>query len=361
MSEIRLPYFEVLSVTPQAPPPIPYGVKMIGAELEWPETQGEKVRVAVVDTGIAEHPDLKLAGFFDATNPGAKQSRDINGHGTHCAGIVGACGKIKGVAPLVDLYTVRIFDDQSRTTEDIIARGLEWCLANSIDVVSMSFGGPRPMPKVHEAIKKLYARGTVLVAAAGNFGRDFPEMWPAAYPEVISVAAVDVNKEHAQWSSWHKTVELSAAGVEVYSTYLGGQYALLSGTSMACPHISGAVALMIAKRRIRGLPVTPVLIRDSMAIYADDLGPRGRDEKYGYGLFSFGRVEGAAPAPDRPPIDLEFKVGQKSYWRNGQLNTALTAPRILEDDRAYLGMRDVGDALGCKTDWIPPDTIRIKG
>lgn len=358
----ELPYYRIIAMRPlaQAPPPIPYGVKMIGAELEWPETRGKGVKVAVVDTGIAPHPDLKIAGFFDATAEGAAP-RDLDGHGTHCAGILAANGKIKGVAPEVSLYGVRIFDDKGRASEDSIIRSLKWCLDHKMDVVSMSFGTPQqPSASMKNVIQQLYAQGTILVAAAGNYGQDYPRMFPAAYPEVISVAAVDVEKRHAQWSSRHETVELSAAGVEVWSTYLGGGYALLNGTSMACPHIAGAAALMKGKARIRGKKDGAKFIRYAMGIYADDLGEKGRDKQYGFGLFSFGRIIDGQPAPDRPAIDLVFKIGQRTYWKNGQEQQAYARPLIIFRN-PMLGLRDVGEAFGAEVEWIPPRTVNIRG
>lgn len=357
--EVRLPYFEVIDVMTTAPPEIPYGVKMIGAELEWAETrQGEGIKVAVLDTGRPMHPDIIVAGSVDFTGTGAE---DKHGHSTHCCGIIAANGKIKGVAPKVKLYTVKVLDNQGRGDYNRIISGIRWCIANGMDVISMSLGGPPPTDNnLRQAIQDAYNAGIVVVAAAGNFGRDIPAIAPAIYPEVISVAAVDVHKIHADWSSWHETVELASAGVEIYSTYLGGTYAKLSGTSMACPHITGAVALMISKRRFRKLNTMPEFIRDSMAVYADDLGEKGRDIKYGYGLFTFGRIDDTTPTPDRPPIDLKFEVGKKHYWRNGLLNSALTAPRIMEDDRTYLGIRDVGMAFGCDVLWEAP-FIYIRG
>ena len=271
-------------------------------------------------------------------------------------GIIAANGKIKGVAPECELYGVRVFDDNKNATEESIIRGLKWCLDNHIDVVSMSFGSPQqPSSVLHNIIKQLYSAGIMLVSSAGNFGLDFPRMYPASYPEVLSVAAVDIEKRHMQWSSWHETVELAAAGVEVWSTYLNGGYALLSGTSMACPHISGAVAIMIAKRRIRKLSTFPETIRDSMAVYAEDLGDPGRDIKYGYGLFSFGRIEGGQAAPDRPAIDLVFEIGKNKYWKNGVEKQAYIAPVLdTKQNRTLVGLRDVGEAFGCKVDWVAP-------
>jgi subtilisin len=360
---IRLPYFEVLDVMAQAPPPIPYGVKMIGAELEWPETKGKGVKVAVLDTGRPNHPDIKVAGAVDFTGSGPE---DRHGHSTHCCGIIAANGAIKGVAPECELYTVKVLDDKGSGNYGWIVEGIHWCINNGMHVISMSLGGPKPADGVlHNAIQHAYASGITIITAAGNSGEygkpdQSTVMYPAVYPECLAVTAVDIEKQRPEFSSRGVEAELAAAGVAVYSTYLDGKYAKLSGTSMACPHIAGAVALMIAKRRIRGLSLEPAWIRDSMAIYADDLGLPGHDWDYGYGLFSFGRIDAVGSIPDRPAIDLRFEIGSKFYWKDGKMNTGRTAPVIISD-RAFLGLRDVGEALGCQVDWIPPKTVVIKG
>ena len=150
--------------------------------------------------------------------------------------------------------------------------------------------------------------------------------------------------------------------MEIWSTFLDRGYALLNGTSMACPHISGAAALMIAKARIRGKSVDPVKLRFAMGIYADDLGDPGRDIKYGFGLFSFGRVLGGQPAPDKPKIDLLFRIGSNTFYKNGVETSAYIAPEIKEG-RTLVGLRDVGEAFGADVHWqppgLPPGSIRI--
>lgn len=330
--KIELPHFKVVSTLSVAPQEIPYGVRLIGAELEWSETQGDGIKVAVLDTGIATHPDLKIYGNYDATGHGLNVT---NGHGTHCAGIVAANGKIKGVAPKAHLYNVKIIDSNGKIFESYITKALQWCLDNNIEVISMSFGGPTPMPNAYKVIQQLWAKGVILVAAAGNFGLDFPKMYPACYDEVISVGAVDIDRVHADWSSWHETVELTSAGVEVYSTWLNNQYASLNGTSMACPHISGAVAIIISKLRKRGLPVNHEMIRNCMALYADDLGEPGRDIKYGYGVFSFGRIMKSENILPEPIIGIK------------QMDVA----PFIKDSRTFVPLRFMSEELGGKVDW----------
>jgi subtilisin len=355
-NQYRIPDFNILNVQPQAPPPIPYGVKMIGAELEWPETRGEGIKVAVIDTGAGQHPDLKYAGAVDVTGEG--QPYDvIHGHGIHTAGTIGARGKILGVAPGCELYSVKVFPAQGGASSMALTAALKWCRENKMDVVSMSLGGPYPLPSSFEQeMRACYAQGIVMVASAGNNMRDWEDvLFPARYPEVLAVAAVDINKTIAQFSSWGQ-VDISAAGVKVYSTWLNGQYAELDGTSMACPHIAGAVAIIQGKAlRREGRKLSPEVIRYLLRQYGEDLGEPGPDVRYGCGVFSFGRLVGS----DRPPIDLIFEKGKNFYIKNGQQVTANVAP-IIVSDRFMIGLRDVADAFECVTDWRDPCAI-IKG
>ena len=360
INEIRqfsLPRFDVLTISNTPPASIPYGVHMIGAPLEWPETEGEGVRVLVIDTGAPQHPDIKVAGQVDFTGEGPE---DVRGHATHVCGIIAANGKIKGVAPKVTLYTAKVFPRTGGANRNAIVAALDWARANNMDVVNMSFGGPTSDALVETACQRCIDAGILLVAACGNFGNDFPHMYPAEYPSVLSVSAVDVDKLHGDFSSRGEGVELTAAGVQVYSTWLSSTYALLDGTSMAAPHITGAAAILVAKRRHRGLSCRPEFLRDVMATYTEDLGERGRDRKYGYGLFSFGRVEGGQPVPDRPANRLELKIGQAQYWHNGQLKAG-DAPPVIINGRTMVPVRLVSEGLGAKVHWIPPDAVVVEG
>ena len=356
--------FKVLA-TAADPPRLSYATKMLGAELEWPETRGKGIKVAVLDTGVdTNHPDLQhLAGAVDMTGQGPE---DRNGHGTWCCGAIGANGKMVGVAPECELYSVKVMrDDGTGNVKDIIA-GLEWCLINGIDVISMSLGGPKPSDsRYHHVMQELYKRGTLIVAAAGNNGALFPDKdtvgYPAEWPEVCAVIAVDITKGLAGFSSRGAQAEIGAAGVEVWGLWPGGGYTKLSGTSMATPVIAGASVLLQARSlRRHGQKKPPEQLRWFMQFDAEDLGVPGRDREFGFGVFSFARFADGDLGPERPPIDLQFEVKNKKYWRNGVEMLGVTAP-FIESGRAYLGLRDVGEALNCQVDWIPPKTVLIKG
>ncbi|MCG8402721.1 MAG: S8 family serine peptidase [Firmicutes bacterium] len=356
--------FKILTTTAK-PPRLSYATKMVGAELEWLETKGAGIKVAVLDTGAdTKHPDLQhLAGAVDMTGQGPE---DKNGHGTWCCGAVGARGRMVGVAPECDLYSVKVVrNDGYGYSRDIIA-GLEWCLSNGIDVISMSLGGPKPAhPRYHEVVRELYRGGALIITAAGNYGEQYPDddtvMYPAGWPECCAVIAVDITKDLAEFSSRGAQAEIGAAGVDVWGLWPDNQYVKISGTSMATPVIAGAGALLQARSvRRHEKKAPPDVLRWFMQFDAEDLGEPGRDREFGYGVFSFARFVDGDLALERPSIDLRFEVGSKKYWRNGVERTGYTAP-FVDGGHTYLGLDDVGEALGCRVEWVPPKTINIKG
>jgi len=282
-----------------------WGVKRIGAGIVHGYNKGAGINVSIIDTGIDythEDLDANYKGGYDFVN-GDADPMDDNGHGTHCAGIVAAEDNgegVVGVVPEAHLYAVKVLDSAgSGYLSDVIA-GIQWSIDNGMQVISMSLGTDTDYQSLHDACDAAYEAGIVLVAAAGNDGNPPGKGdnvdYPGAYSSVIAVAATDSNDERASWSSTGVDVELAAPGVSIYSTWLDGEYTTKSGTSMACPHVSGTAALVMA-----AYPSwTNVEVRDQLQKTADDLGATGFDTKYGYGLVD---ADEAAPQPsDSPPV-----------------------------------------------------------
>ncbi|WP_149093860.1 S8 family peptidase [Paenibacillus terrae] len=237
---------------------IPAGVKIIQALEAWEKgRKGNGVLIAVLDTGCdKEHPDLKgriHQKSRNFSNEGEENDiTDILGHGTHVAGTIAAIENgrgVVGVAPEADLLILKVFDDNGLATNENLIRAIDYAILQKARVISMSLGSPFDDPNLHEAVKRATQAEIAVVCAAGNEGDNrgntVEKSFPAAYPESICVGAINQNKHMAIFSNTNDQVDLVAPGVEILSTWNGGNYQIISGTSMAAPHVSGAIALLI--------------------------------------------------------------------------------------------------------------------
>lgn len=278
---------------------VQWGPAKIQADYAWNTTTGSnKTLVCVIDTGIDyNHPDLAAnyapSGYDWVNND--SDPMDDHGHGTHCAGIIGAV--INNNLGIAGIAQVRIMAEKAL---DAFGGGYEDDLANAIidatnkgaKILSMSWGGGSS-ELIHDALKYAYAHGVLLVAAAGNSGSS-AKHYPAAYDEVIAVTATDFSDVPAYFTTYGDWVELAAPGVDVYSTVIGG-YTYMSGTSMACPHVSGTAALVWSEFPKMSRDVLRMHLRDT----ADDLGQQGFDIYYGYGRINVRRaIEEPLPEHD---------------------------------------------------------------
>jgi thermitase len=264
----------------------------------FPATGGTKI--GIVDTGIDQtHPELSGkvvdcgAAFGGTVLHGT--CADDNMHGTHVAGTIAAKANnatgVAGVAFNSNLTICKALYTAAGTglTSDV-ANCINWTHTHGAKVISMSLGGGESATlknAVAAAWENGSATGSVLVAAAGNDG-DSTLNYPAAYPEVVSVAATDHNDTRATFSNANADVEVAAPGVNVLSTIPGGQYAELSGTSMATPHTSGVVGVLWQL-----FPTgTASGIRSRLDAAVDDLGPAGRDQSFGFGRVNLCKAAG---------------------------------------------------------------------
>jgi subtilisin len=293
---------------------VPAGVAQIKAPAAWDSSRGKAIKVAVLDTGIdGAHPDLApnykggISFVPDETSP-----QDFNSHGTHCAGTIAAAindAGVIGVAPAAYLYAVKVLNRSGSGQFSWIIAGIDWCITNGIKIISLSLGGSSAPTALETMCNTAWNRGLLIVAAAGNSGpptageptspptagEPTSVGFPARYANVIAVSAVDSSNVIAPFSSRGPEVELSAPGVNVLSTIPGGGYGSKSGTSMACPHVSGAAALAWGGHRY----TNNVTIRRLLASTSDNLGIPDRDPLYGYGRVD---AEQAATELAVPPM-----------------------------------------------------------
>ncbi|HUX98258.1 MAG TPA: S8 family serine peptidase [Candidatus Deferrimicrobium sp.] len=275
------------------------------------------ILVAVIDTGIdLTHPDLQGNIY---TNPGEicngiddgdpnlmiddihgwnfvdnnNDTSDHDGHGSHCAGIIAAISNdigVCGVAPEVQILPIKVIETRTGNL-DVLDNAIAYAILMGADIISMSIGadpdGIAPVLKaqINAQIAIAYALGIILVAAAGNDEAN-KVSYPASNPNVIAVAATTKSNGHAYYSNWGPEIEIAAPGGDqngaITSTYNESNYAILGGTSMACPHVSGVVALMMQWNS----SFTPDDIRAKIADTAIDLGTLGTDQYFGAGLIN---------------------------------------------------------------------------
>lgn len=234
---------------------VPWSISMIGADKV--PAAGKGVKVAILDTGIdSTHPDLRGAvkGGYNAVG-NSRSVRDRNGHGTHVAGIIASRKNrlgIRGIAPEVDLYAVKVLDDRGSGKVSDLIEGIEWAVQNKMDIINMSVGTRENNQTLREAVENAARAGVIMVAAAGNNGPS-PNtvLYPAKYPEVISVGAVSKDRKIADFSARGAEVDVVAPGKDIYSTWPGGGYRTLSGTSMAAPHVTGVVAQLLSAGAVK--------------------------------------------------------------------------------------------------------------
>jgi len=247
---------------------------------------GETVKVAVIDTGIDyNHLDLKgnYAGGYDFGD-GDANPMDTYGHGTRVSGDIGAIDNdigVIGVAPMAELYALKVRDKRGSSHIRYIVAALEWCVDNDMQVANMSFGWEgRGYKAIEAACQNAYRAGVLLVAAAGNWSGSVG--YPAAYPCVIAVSATDEDDNLASFSCFGEEIELAAPGVNVTSPTIGGGYDTKSGTSHAAPHVAGVAALVFAANPGWGNEQ----VREHLKATAMDLGEPGFDIHFGHGLVS---------------------------------------------------------------------------
>lgn len=275
----------------------------------WPESTGQGVVVAIVDTGVSRGgEDLDCKTFVDPYNAitetaGASAADDDNGHGTHVAGTVAECTNngigVAGIAYDAELMPVKVLDAGGTGLVSTIARGVDWAREHGADVINLSLGGCCASSVLTDAIDAAHDAGIVIVAAAGNSGSG-PIPFPASHPDVIAVGAVDYNLNRAFYSNGGSALDLVAPGgdnsqdangdghvdgvlqetFELVGTTKTFGYYFLQGTSMATPHVTGAVALMLSLRP----EASPQTIRSVLDSTARDLGAPGFDTSFGNGL-----------------------------------------------------------------------------
>lgn len=237
---------------------------------------GSPVKIGILDTGYSAEEGLPVPHLIGQA--GFNNSNDEHGHGTHVFGITSS------IAKNAQYYIVRVLGADMLGTISQVITGLYILIDKEVDVINISIGTTSFSKPLHDAIKEANEKGIIVVAASGNSGR-VEKFYPAAYPEVIGVGSVNRFKMLATTSTRSEELDCVAPGVDILSYWPGGKKKLSSGTSMAAPHVTGIVALIIDHYKTEhGKNPTIKEVKKTLYGNAEDLGLRGWDEKTGNGL-----------------------------------------------------------------------------
>jgi len=218
---------------------------------KWKLSQGEGVKIAVVDTGCdLNHEDLKnnLLQGRNFVNKN-KDPMDYNSHGTHVAGTICAENNnvgVIGVAPKSKVIPIKALDDNGSGNMDNIAEAIRWAADQGSDFITMSLGSPGHVPSIRNAIQYALSKKCITFCAAGNAGSTREIYYPANYPETIGIGSIDQNFERASFSCTGEDLDFLAPGVKIFSTVPTNWYAYMSGTSMSTPFAVGCAALLLS-------------------------------------------------------------------------------------------------------------------
>lgn len=207
------------------------------------------IKIELLDSGVSYSEDIETVQNINLI-PGEEEMNswyeDVSGHGTAAAGIIGAADNetgITGINPNANIYSVKILDEQNKSTLSRTIEGIYWGIAHNMNIINMSFGTSVNSPALHQAVRDAYDAGILLVAAAGNSGSE-SVMYPAAYPEVIAVGATGTNGEQMQEYASGSELELFAPGEGILTSGLFDGVLTTAGTSFSAAQVTAAASIL---------------------------------------------------------------------------------------------------------------------
>lgn len=228
-----------------------YGWEIVKFQIDncWINSQGEGIKVAVLDTGCdLDHPDLQQ-NLLDGKNFIQKNEPplDKNGHGTHVAGTIAAINNglgMVGVAPKAKILPVKVLGDDGTGNVDKVSEGIKWASEQKVDFITMSLGTTFPDRKLKKAIDYAEKNGTICFCAAGNYGMKKDILYPAKYDNVIAIGAINEFFNRTDFTCAGDALDFLAPGTNIISCVPDNAYASMSGTSMSNPFATGCAALL---------------------------------------------------------------------------------------------------------------------
>ncbi|MBG9597788.1 hypothetical protein ABE17_13135 [Bacillus mycoides] len=253
-----------LSSTTQTAENISKGIQIMNIPILWQKSnKGKGNVIAVIDSGCeVTHPELKgnIIGGYNFTqddNGDPNIYTDYIGHGTHVAGIIAAQNnnKVIGVAPESKLLILKVIDHSDNGEYKNLIKAIQYAVSwrgingEKVSAINLSIGGSIDDPILSQAIETAIQSGIILIAASGNYGDGIAEsneiLYPAYYNKVVEIGSVNQDYKISSFSNSNNRIDFVAPGEKILSTYLEGTYAELTGTSMAAPHVTGLVSLLI--------------------------------------------------------------------------------------------------------------------
>ena len=249
---------------------------------------GAGVKVAVLDTGIVAHS--ALPGFSQSIEitPFPQDPSKINGHGTAIASLIASNDPAApGIAPAVELISIRVGDDSGRADSFALAAGILAAVDAGVQIINISMGTTENNPLIEDAVWYAHDQNVLIVAASGN-SEQADATYPAAYPSVISVGSVDARGQHLDFSNYGTYLSVTAPGYGIDAAWPGNRYSRVSGTSASAPIVTGAIAATMSNGR--GVTMTASQAAEIVMNYSDDAGIPGPDSEYGVGILNVGRI-----------------------------------------------------------------------
>ena len=325
-SEASFDYNYVVAA-PNSPQPSPSGragVPFENQALEWlgvpreHEDWGQGVKIAMLDTGLAEHfilgdKSIERKKLVESTeNPDS----EYNGHGTAIASIlIGEDGL--GIAPAADLISIQVMDSEGLGDSFTLAEGIIEAVDSGASVISMSLGSYGYTRVLNDAVAYALSKGVALVASAGNDGGNMVP-YPAQFQGVIGVGAIDADSQRAEFSNYSPSVDIAAPGVGVFAAWGDEEWISFSGTSAAAPYVSGSIAATLSLNP----SLEPQEAADLLFQYADDGGAPGLDVETGNGTLNIDRVL----SRDEPNI---YDAAVCDFYLDYSQATASTIPLLV--------------------------------
>ena len=249
---------------------------------------GMGVKIAVLDNGVLPHPDLPGLSQSIEITPFPRNSAKTDGHGTAVASLIaGRNPETPGVAPAAEIISIRVGDDAGRADSFALAAGILAAIDSGAQIINISMGTSENNPLIEEAVALAHSEQVLIVAASGNSSRG-EAAYPAAYPTVISVGAVDARGEHLEFSNYGAHLSITAPGYGITAAWSGNTHAKISGTSASAPIVTGAIAATMSNGKepqLHAFRAAEIVMEQ-----ANEAGLPGPDSQFGFGILNLGRV-----------------------------------------------------------------------